>query len=73
MGVSHDLSPHLARQKALEAAEKRRQTTRVLGGGGRLGGRLVNTTGLSPRELAAQVSAMIEVQSFDEYDIITLL
>jgi hypothetical protein len=52
--VPHDLPPHLARLKALEAAEKRRQTSRVLGSGGRLGGR-INTKGLSPRELAAQV------------------
>ncbi|KAF5384917.1 hypothetical protein D9615_001122 [Tricholomella constricta] len=53
--VSHDLPPHLARLKALEAAEKRRQTSRVLGRGGRLGGR-INTKGLSPRELAAQAA-----------------
>jgi hypothetical protein len=61
VNVSHDLPPHLARQKALEAAEKRRQSARVLGSGGRLGGRAINTRGLSPRELAAQVSAVIEV------------
>jgi hypothetical protein len=67
VGVSHDLPPHLARQRALEAAEKRRQMTRVLGGGGRLGGRPVNTAGLSPRELAARVSAVIEALSFDGY------
>ncbi|KAG5643139.1 hypothetical protein DXG03_001529 [Asterophora parasitica] len=53
--VSHDLPPHLARAKALEAAEKRRQTSRVLGSRGRLGGR-INTKGLSPRELAAQAA-----------------
>ncbi|KAG6854156.1 hypothetical protein C0991_010067 [Blastosporella zonata] len=53
--VSHDLPPHLARAKALEAAEKRRQTSRVLGSSGRLGGR-INTKGLSPRELAAQAA-----------------
>ncbi|KAG6830343.1 hypothetical protein H0H92_001136 [Tricholoma furcatifolium] len=53
--VSHDLPPHLARAKALEAAEKRRQTARVLGSGGRLGGR-INTKGLTPRELAAQAA-----------------
>ncbi|KAF8079090.1 WLM domain-containing protein [Lyophyllum atratum] len=53
--VSHDLPPHLARLKALEAAEKRRQSSRVLGSGGRLGGRM-NTKGLSPRELAAQAA-----------------
>jgi len=54
LGVSHDLPPHLARLKALEAAEKRKQISRVLAGSGRLGGR-INTKGLSPRELAAQV------------------
>ena len=56
LGVSHDLPPHQARLKALEAAEKRRQISRVLGGpgGNRLGGR-ISTKGLSPRELAAQV------------------
>jgi DNA-dependent metalloprotease WSS1 len=53
--VSHNDPPHIARRKALEAAEKRRQTSRVLGGGGRLGGQNRNA-GLSPRELAARVS-----------------
>ncbi|KAG6874402.1 hypothetical protein C0995_015138 [Termitomyces sp. Mi166 len=53
--VSHNLPPHLARAKALEAAEKRKQTSRVLGSGGRLGGR-INTKGLSSRELAAQAA-----------------
>ncbi|KAF8240764.1 WLM-domain-containing protein [Tricholoma matsutake] len=56
VNVSHDLPPHLARRKALEAAEARRQTARVLGGGGRLGGRAINSRGLSPRELAAQAA-----------------
>ncbi|KAG6911328.1 hypothetical protein DXG01_000999 [Tephrocybe rancida] len=54
--VSHDLPPHMARAKALAAAEKRRQTSRVLGSGGRLGGRVNTQDGLSPRELAAQES-----------------
>ncbi|KAJ7134986.1 WLM domain-containing protein [Mycena crocata] len=53
--VSHDLPPHLARAKALESAEKRRQTALMLGGGGRLGGR-VNVTNLTPRELALQAA-----------------
>ncbi|KAG6846042.1 hypothetical protein H0H87_006406 [Tephrocybe sp. NHM501043] len=48
--VSHDLPPHLARAKALEAAEKRRQTSRVLGSGGRI------SKDLSPRELSAQAA-----------------
>jgi len=60
VNVSHDLPPHLARQKALEAAEKRRQIARILGGGGRLGGR-ANPKGLSPRELAAQVGSMTDL------------
>jgi hypothetical protein len=40
--------------KALEAAEKRAQASRVLGSGGRLGG-TGRVAGLSPRELAARV------------------
>lgn len=54
-GVSHDLPPHLARAKALEAAEKRRKTGLLIGNGGRLGGR-IDATNLTPRELAARVS-----------------
>lgn len=53
--VSHDLPPHLARAKALEAAEKRRRTSRLLGSGGRLGGR-IDTKGKTPRELAAEAA-----------------
>ena len=56
--ISHNLPPHMARRKALEAAEKRRQTS-LLGTGGRLGGENRNP-GLSPRELAARVSASIK-------------
>ncbi|KAJ7103050.1 WLM domain-containing protein [Mycena belliarum] len=57
-GKAHDLPPHLARAKALEAAEKRAQTARVLGSGGRLGGGLRNIVNenLSPRERAAQAA-----------------
>ncbi|KAI0714946.1 WLM domain-containing protein [Earliella scabrosa] len=54
VNVSHDLPPHLARQKALEAAEKRRQTNMVLGRGGRLGG--IARGNKSPRELAAEAA-----------------
>lgn len=54
-GVSHDLPQHLARLKALQAAETRRHANSVLGGGGRLGGRTTALQGMSPRELAAQV------------------
>lgn len=55
-GVSHDVPPHLARLKALEAAEKRHRADGILGGGGRLGGyRTTALQGMDPRELAAQV------------------
>ena len=56
--VSHNLPPHMARMKALEAAEKRTQTSRVLGSGGRLGGS-GRDAGLSPRELAARVCIIL--------------
>ncbi|KAH7905741.1 WLM domain-containing protein [Hygrophoropsis aurantiaca] len=56
VNVSHDLPPHLARAKALEAAEKRRKTAVMLNGGGRLGGRAGSTRNMSPRELAAQAA-----------------
>ncbi|KAI0652449.1 WLM domain-containing protein [Trametes meyenii] len=52
--VSHDLPPHIARQKAVDAAEKRRQISVVLSGGGRLGGMTRNNK--SPRELAAEAA-----------------
>ncbi|KAJ7492139.1 WLM domain-containing protein [Mycena latifolia] len=56
-GVAHDLPPHLARAKALESAEKRRQTALLLGNGGRLGGRINPTNAnLMPRELAARAA-----------------
>jgi hypothetical protein len=55
--LSHNLPPHMARMKALEAAEKRAHTSRVLGAGGRLGGSgSRRQTGLSPRELAARAA-----------------
>ncbi|KZT08562.1 WLM-domain-containing protein [Laetiporus sulphureus 93-53] len=56
--VSHNLPPHLARQKALEAAEKRRQLSKVLGSGGRLGaaGGRMPRINKSPRELAAEAA-----------------
>ncbi|KAG5732136.1 DNA damage response protein WSS1 [Termitomyces sp. T112] len=53
--VSHNVPFHLVRAKALEAAEKRREISRILGAGGRLGGR-INSKGLSPQELAAQAA-----------------
>ncbi|KAG2076771.1 WLM-domain-containing protein [Suillus decipiens] len=56
-GVSHDLPPHLARLKALEAAEKRNRTNGILAGGGRLGGsRITALQNMNPRELAAQAA-----------------
>ncbi|EPQ60315.1 WLM-domain-containing protein [Gloeophyllum trabeum ATCC 11539] len=54
-GVSHDLPPHIARQKALEAAERRRKLGTLMSGGRRLGGAPVRRN-LSPRELAAEAA-----------------
>lgn len=58
VGTSHNLPPHLAKLKALEAAEKRR--TKDSGGGRRLGGGEIGSHGggmrqLTPRELALRV------------------
>ncbi|TDL28155.1 WLM-domain-containing protein [Rickenella mellea] len=53
-GISHNLPPHIARSKALEAAEKRRTSNSLLSGGGRLGGAPRSTK--SPRELAAEAA-----------------
>ncbi|KAI0682474.1 WLM domain-containing protein [Cerioporus squamosus] len=53
--VSHDLPAHLARQKALEAAEKRKQINLILSGGGRLGG-AARDANKSPRQLAAEAA-----------------
>ena len=50
--VSHNVPPHIARARALEAAEKRRKLGNMAR---RLGGSVVRRD-LSPRELAAQVS-----------------
>jgi hypothetical protein len=61
-GVSHDVPPHLARLKALEAAEKRHRVDGILGGGGRLGGyRTTALQGMDPRELAAQVLLHVSI------------
>jgi len=55
--VSHNLPPHVARQKALEAAEKRRRLNIIMNGGGRVGGSGVrNHSNKSPRELAAEAA-----------------
>src|SRR5436305_1330312 len=54
-GISHSVSPALARQKALEAAEKRRKIEGLMTKGGkRLGGG--DRYGLSLRELAAMAA-----------------
>ena len=59
-GKSHNVSQHVSRTKALEAAEKRRQNSHILGNApNRLGGAGRNY-GLSPREMAARV---IEISS----------
>ncbi|TFK56773.1 WLM-domain-containing protein [Heliocybe sulcata] len=55
MGVSHDLPPHIARHRALEAAEKRRRIGTLMSGGRRLGGASVRKN-LNPRELAAEAA-----------------
>ena len=62
VGTSHNLPPHLARLKALEAAEKRR--ARGSGGGRRLGYGQAGTFDdgsrqLTPRELALRVSLVL--------------
>ncbi|KAG7099776.1 hypothetical protein E1B28_001588 [Marasmius oreades] len=56
VNVSHNLPPHLARAKALEAAEKRRRLGQVMGGGMRLGGSSQSNQTLSPRELAVRAA-----------------
>lgn len=67
VGTSHNLPPYLARIKALEAAEKRKNGSsgggRRLGGGspgqvGALGGR----TQLTPRQLASRVSFVLSLR-----------
>lgn len=56
-GVSHDLPPHVAKQRALEAAERRAKAA-GLSGVNRLGGKAWTTKGLikSPRELTAEAA-----------------
>ena len=57
MGVSHNLSPHEARLRAVAEAERRAKLARLLGppGGRSLGG-MKARPGASPRELAAQAA-----------------
>jgi DNA-dependent metalloprotease WSS1 len=54
--VSHNLPLHLARLKALEAAEKRRKLGSLGEGGRRLGGSVGEQRRMTPRELAARVN-----------------
>ncbi|KZT30932.1 WLM-domain-containing protein [Neolentinus lepideus HHB14362 ss-1] len=54
-GASHNLPPHIARQRALEAAENRRKMSTLMSGGRRLGGAPVHRN-LTPRELAAEAA-----------------
>jgi hypothetical protein len=69
VGVSHDLPPHLARVRALEAAERRRKTEALTQGGGKLGGRSSALEKLNPRELAARVSLPFsKIQQGPSYD-----
>ncbi|KAL7410498.1 WLM domain-containing protein [Mrakia frigida] len=56
VGVAHDLPPHLAKAKALAAAEERAKKQRLMGPGGKIGG--VRKVGKTPRELAADVSSI---------------
>lgn len=60
VGTSHNLPPHLARLKALEAAEKRRGAGGS-GAGKRLGGGTFDDgrRNLTPRELASRVSLVL--------------
>ncbi|KAF7971404.1 hypothetical protein HWV62_21250 [Athelia sp. TMB] len=61
-GVSHDLPPHIARAKALAAAEKRRRIGGLSSGGRSVGGS-VTRSGMSARQLAAEAA---ERRSHDE-------
>ncbi|KAF9024093.1 hypothetical protein BDZ89DRAFT_1069348, partial [Hymenopellis radicata] len=56
--ISHNVPAHMARAKALEAAEKRRRMQQALGDGGgrRLGGSLPVRPGMSQRELSAMAA-----------------
>ncbi|KAJ3556711.1 hypothetical protein NM688_g1878 [Phlebia brevispora] len=53
--ISHNAPVYIARQRALEAAEKRRRLAGVVGGSRRLGG-IAPKRNLSPRELAAEAA-----------------
>jgi hypothetical protein len=55
-GVSRDIPPYLARQRAITAAEKRKAHNGLMAGGGRLGGGQ-GVPKMSLRELAAEVKS----------------
>ncbi|KAI0051428.1 WLM-domain-containing protein [Auriscalpium vulgare] len=57
-GVSHNIPPHVARLRAIEAAERRQNNSYLTSGGGRLGGGTLSSLGLSPRELAVLAADM---------------
>lgn len=60
VGHSHDsLSPAEARLKSLKKLEEREKITRLLGKGGRLGGRDVDTKGKRPSDILADVSLLL--------------
>ncbi|EIN14418.1 WLM-domain-containing protein [Punctularia strigosozonata HHB-11173 SS5] len=58
VNTSHNLPPHLARQKAVEAAERRARIGGMMSGARRLGGGDLTAVrrGMSPRELAAEAA-----------------
>lgn len=63
VGASHNLPPHLARLKALEAAEKRKKG--ASGAGRRLGGGSTSRiTQLTPKQLALRVSVVPSLLNF---------
>jgi len=66
VGVAHDLPPHLAKAKALAAAEERAKKQRLMGPGGKIGG--VKRVGKTPRELAADVSIRDQRKNEDVKD-----
>lgn len=54
-GIPQNIPVYLARQRALEAAERRRRTNTIANGPVRLGGGNLASLGLTPRELAVLV------------------
>ncbi|KAJ9105498.1 hypothetical protein QFC21_001869 [Naganishia friedmannii] len=56
LGGSHAVPEHIGRIKALEAAEKRRVKSTLMGKGGRLGGATGGVARKSPREMAVEAA-----------------